>query len=118
MRAKIQADIKLALKARDKIRTETLRSVLAAFQYEEMSKEVDTLSEQDTIAVLKREVKKREEELEFAEKADRSELVDNLNSEIAVVNSYLPSQFKPRTTTNDYKKISLKERPSRTLERL
>ncbi len=93
LKTALQASLKEALKARDKVRLDTVRSVLSAMQYEAISNKVDELSEEENLAVLQREIKKRREEIEFAEQAKRSDLIDKLKTEIASLESFLPKQL-------------------------
>lgn len=88
---KIRSGIPLALKAKDVIRLQALRSLQSEFQYEEMQK--GSLSSDDIIAILKREVKKRNESLEYEEKAGRKDAIEVLKKEISVIEEFLPSQL-------------------------
>ncbi len=93
MKEELKASMKEAMKAKDKPRLQTIRSILSAFQYEEMQKGVDELDEKGCIAILQSELKKRKESLEFAEKDGRQDLIDEANAEIAVIESFLPKQL-------------------------
>jgi uncharacterized protein YqeY len=86
MKSDLQAAMKDAMKARDKGRVDTIRGILAAIQYEEMEKKTEA---------LQREMKKRREEVEFAEKGGRADLLPKLQEEIKVIESFLPSQLSP-----------------------
>lgn len=92
MKDKLKSDMKEAMKAKDKLKLSVIRSLLSALQYEEMQKKAE-LSEDQILAVLKNELKKRKESLEFAEKDNRETEIEELNTEIAVVESYLPTQL-------------------------
>ena len=93
LKESMQSAVKDAMRARAKVKLDTIRTVLAAIQYEEMNKKIDLLPDDGIIAVLKSELKKRKESIEFAEKAARSEMVQTLNEEIAVIESFLPKQM-------------------------
>lgn len=93
MKARIKEEIKGAMKARDQVKLETLRGVLSAMQYEEIQKGIDDLPEESTLAVIQSELKKRREEVEFAEKANRSDLKERLAKEISVLQAFLPAQL-------------------------
>lgn len=95
MKAKFHHDMKEALKAKQKIRLETVRGMLAAMQYEQIQKGIDELPEADCVAMLQREIKKRRESMEFAEKAGRQEMIDRLKEEIGIIEGYLPQQISP-----------------------
>lgn len=93
MKAKLQEAVKSAMKERDRVKADAIRSVLAAIQYEEMQKKVDDLPADAIIAVLQREVKKRKEEIEFAEKASRNDVIEKVNLELKVIETFLPKQL-------------------------
>ena len=87
----IRSGIPLAMKAKDPIRLQALRALQSEFQYEEMAK--GAVSDEDAISILKREVKKRNESLEYEEKAGRQDAIDVLKKEISVIEEFLPSQL-------------------------
>lgn len=93
LKEQLRDAMKGALKARDQARLGTIRLVLSAIQYEEMQKGVDDLSDDDALAVLKRELKKAREELEFAEKGGREEARETLSHEISTIEEFLPRQL-------------------------
>ena len=100
MREELQQKLKVYLKERDRVRADTVRSIISAIQYEEMAKKVDSLDRDTTVSILQRELKKRKEELEFAEKSGRTELVESNKIETEVIESLLPKQMDSETLTN------------------
>ena len=93
MKAQLKEALKTAMKAGEKVKVETIRSILSAVQYDEVAQKVDELPAAGIIEVLKRELKKRKEEVEFAEKAGRPEMLSKLNEEIAAIEVFLPKQL-------------------------
>lgn len=93
MKQQLQSAMKDAMRAKDKDRLEAIRTLLAAIQYEEMEKQVDTLPPEASLTILQRELKKRKEEVEFAEKASRRDLLGKLQTEISLIESFLPQQL-------------------------
>ena len=93
MKATLQSAMKEAMKAKDKVRLDTIRGLLSAMQYEEMQKGVDSLDATTSALLLQTELKKRREEVEFAEKGGREDLKAQLAIEIATIESFLPKQF-------------------------
>jgi len=93
MKTKLQQALKDAMKAHDKVRLDTIRSALSAIQYEEMAQKVEALSEEQILTVLKRELKKRKEQLEFAEQGKRDDLIGQFKTEIQVIEAFLPAQL-------------------------
>jgi uncharacterized protein YqeY len=103
LKARLQTAMKVAMKAKEREKLQTIRSVLSAIQYVEMEK--GDVNDQEIIAVLKTELKKRHEEIEFAEKAGRKEQIVPLNLEIAVIEEFLPSQL----SASDVKKFLVEQ---------
>jgi uncharacterized protein YqeY len=93
MKIKLKEDLKSAMKAQDKITMSVVRGVLSAIQYEEMQKGTEEIGDEASLVIIKNELKKRKESLEFSEKANRADEVTALKSEIAVLEKYLPSQI-------------------------
>ncbi len=90
----LQSDLSTAMKARDDLRSGTIRMVLAAITNEEVSgKQARELSDDDVMTVLGREAKKRREAAEAYDDAGRSELADTERAELAVIEEYLPEQM-------------------------
>ncbi|BBX28895.1 GatB/YqeY domain-containing protein [Mycolicibacterium alvei] len=88
----LRADLTGAMKSQDKLRTATLRMMLAAIQSEEVSgKQARELSDAEVIAVLARESKKRGEAAEIYTQNGRGELAANEHAEARVIDEYLPT---------------------------
>ena len=101
MKVQLKSEMKDAMKAKDRVRLDTIRSILSAIQYEEMQKQTEDLAEDAILAILKAESKKRNESLEFSSNAGRDEEVTQLKREIEVIDSFLPQQL----TEADLEKI-------------
>ncbi len=87
----ISSDLKEAMKARDQVRLDTLRSVLSAFTYKRVEAGHD-LGDDEQLAVVQKLVKQRSDSIvEFA-KAGRTELVDKETRERDILQQYLPAQ--------------------------
>jgi uncharacterized protein YqeY len=86
----ISSDTKEAMKARDKTRVETLRMVRSALGNEQIQLGHD-LSEDEEIAVLRRQVKQREESAEAYREAGRSEQAESETAEAEIIRGYLPA---------------------------
>lgn len=88
----LRADLTAAMKAQDKLRTATLRMLLASIQSEEVSgKQARELSDEDVLKVLAREAKKRGEAAEIYTQNGRGELAANEHAEARVIDEYLPT---------------------------
>jgi uncharacterized protein YqeY len=93
MREAISEGYKTALKAGDKRRTATLRSINAAIKDKDIANRgegKEPLSDADLLVVLQKMVKQREESLGIYEKAGREDLAVVEREEIAILNEFLP----------------------------
>jgi len=82
------------MKGRDELSTATLRMVLSAVSAEEVAgKEARQLSDDDVVAVLRREAKKRREAAEAFAGAGRAEQAERERAEEGVIATYLPAQL-------------------------
>ncbi|MEK7117754.1 MAG: GatB/YqeY domain-containing protein, partial [Patescibacteria group bacterium] len=96
MYEKIQNQIRDAMRAKDAVRLITLRSMLATFVNELISKgrkPSEELEEKDMIVVIRRLVKQRNDSIEQFQKGGREDLVLNERAELAILNEFLPSQM-------------------------
>lgn len=85
--------VKDAMRAKDKLALETIRSLLSSIQYEEMAQKVDDLADEKILSVIQGELKKLKESLEYAEKDGRAEMIEELNTRISCVSNFLPKQL-------------------------
>lgn len=94
LKAKLRSDLTASMKAQDKLRTATLRMLLAAVQAEEVSgKAARDLSDDDVLKVLARESRKRGEAAQIYVTNGRGELAANERAEATIIDEYLPSQL-------------------------
>jgi uncharacterized protein YqeY len=92
IKTKLQNDIKETMKARNQAKLTMLRGLSSAIK----QVEVDTRTELDDAAVMsifQKEIKKRKDALQFAKDAGRSELVEQNETEIKLIQSYLGEQL-------------------------
>jgi uncharacterized protein len=94
LKARLHADLTTAIKARDELRTATLRMVLSAITNEEVSgTAARQLSDDEVLKVLAREGKKRRDAAEAFTAGNRPELADRERAEGGVIDDYLPAQL-------------------------
>ena len=86
------SDFKEAMKSKDTLRKNTIQSVRTAALQMEKDQKV-TLTEEDYIAVVANQVKKRNAALPEFEKSGREDLINELKSEIEILMTYLPKQL-------------------------
>ncbi|MBE3602122.1 GatB/YqeY domain-containing protein [bacterium] len=90
MKAKLQDDLKAAMKSGDKLRLMTVRGVLA--EITRLEKDVRReANEAEIIQIIKRERARRDESLEFARKGGRADLVEQYEGEAKILDNYLPA---------------------------
>ena len=88
----IKSDLKTSMRARDKQRTNTLRLLIAAIKNAQIAKGGE-LDEQDYIALLSSEAKRRREAADAYRDGDRGELADQEEAELLIIQEYLPKQL-------------------------
>jgi uncharacterized protein YqeY len=94
LKEKLQNDLTEAMRARDEVRSSTIRMVLTAIKNEEVSgKEARDLSDAEVITVLSREAKKRREAAEAFEQAGANDRAANEKAEGVIIAEYLPAQL-------------------------
>lgn len=94
LKGRLRSDLTQAMKAQDKLRTATLRMLLAAVQSEEVSgKQSRELSDDEILKVLTREAKKRGEAAQIYITNGRGELAATERAEASVIEEYLPTQL-------------------------
>ncbi|WP_087117005.1 GatB/YqeY domain-containing protein [Corynebacterium urinipleomorphum] len=89
----IRADLKEAMKAKEKERTGAIRMLLAAIQTEETEGTKHELTDEEVLKVVAREIKKRRESAEVYAENGRQELADAELAEVAVLEAYQPKQL-------------------------
>lgn len=89
LKARIQEDMKSAMKAGEKERLGVIRLMLAAIKQKEVDDRIE-LTDDAVLAVLDRMVKQRRESISQYESAHRTDLADVERAEIGVIQNYLP----------------------------
>ncbi len=89
---RLSEDLKTAMKAKEKIKVQTIRMVRAQLKDFQIAKR-DELTEEDEISVLTNAAKKRKEALELYEKSDRQDLIEQEKQELEIISAYLPAQL-------------------------
>lgn len=88
----LQTKIGEAMKAHDEVRTSTLRLLSSAFNYEKIAKQHE-LTEEEELAVIRREVKQRRDSIEAYDKAGRSDLSEKEKAELVILQEFLPPEM-------------------------
>ncbi|MDT0439696.1 MULTISPECIES: GatB/YqeY domain-containing protein [Streptomyces] len=94
LKSKLHADLNTAIKARDELRSSTLRLTLAAITKEEVSgKEKRELSDDEVLKVITKEAKKRREAADAFAQGGRAEQAEREKAEGELLAEYLPKQL-------------------------
>ncbi len=91
LKDRLRSDLTASIKARDEVRSSTIRMVLTAITNAEVAGKVAReLTDDDVIGVLSTEAKKRREAATAFDDADRAAMADKERAEAAVIADYLP----------------------------
>lgn len=96
LKTQISQDIKSAMKAKDKIRLETLRSIKKVILDKETTVRPsgqDELTEEQELEVLTQLAKQRKDSVSQYQNAGRQDLADKESQELAILEEYLPQQL-------------------------
>ena len=104
MQARIEDDLKAAMKSGDKRRVATLRLVLAGLKNEKIQVQ-RALTDEEVEAVLRRAVKQRKDSIEQYGKGGRQDLVDAETEELAIIEGYLPKGLTDAEVESELKAV-------------
>jgi uncharacterized protein len=92
LQKQIDEDLKNAMRAKDAARLSVLRLLKAALKHAAIEKvgADGELNDPDAVAVIRKQVKQRQDSIESFGKGGRVDLVEKEKAEIAVLNNYLP----------------------------
>ena len=94
LKDRLRTDLVTAIKARDEVRSSTIRMVLTAITNAEVAgKEAKELTDEDVVGVLSSEAKKRREAATAFDDGGRAAMADKERAEAAVLADYLPQQL-------------------------
>jgi uncharacterized protein YqeY len=92
---RLNEDLKDAMRNKDKVRLRTLRSLRSALKNKEIDQREEgaetVLTEQDQLAVLRKQVNQRKDSIEQYEDAGREDLVEQEQAELDVLDEYMPA---------------------------
>ena len=109
LREKINEHFSAALKSKNKALISTLRLILAAIKEKDIAnrsgEKKENIKDPDIIKVLFKMKKQRQESVELYKKGGRQELLDSEQSEIKIIDSFLPKQLNEEETKKICKEI-------------
>ncbi|MUV39593.1 uncharacterized protein JNUCC1_03471 [Lentibacillus sp. JNUCC-1] len=91
----LNQDMKQAMKDKDKEKLSVIRMVKASLQNEAINTGKDSLSKEEELTILSRELKQRKDSLQEFKNAGRDDLVEKLDKEIQILTKYMPEQLSP-----------------------
>ncbi|MDH5179644.1 MAG: GatB/YqeY domain-containing protein [Gammaproteobacteria bacterium] len=89
---RINEDVKSAMRNKDKERLATLRLITAAIKQKEVDERIE-LDDTATLVVLDKMLKQRKDSIEQYTKANRTDLADKEEAEVAIIMEYMPTQL-------------------------
>lgn len=92
LKQKIQDDMKAAMRAKETLRLETIRMLLAAIKQKEIDGRIE-LDDGMVLAIIEKLLKQRRDSIEQFQKAGRDDLVARESDELALLKAYLPEQL-------------------------
>jgi uncharacterized protein YqeY len=100
LKERLEADMREAMRARDQRRLSAIRMVRAAIGNYEIARTDrknpqfgQPVTEEDLVGVLRKELAQRREALQFAEQANRPDLIEKERTELAALEPYMPRQL-------------------------
>ncbi len=108
---KIKGEIKEAMKAKDAVKLSVVRGLITAFTNELVTKGKkpdDFLTDDETLAVIKRASKQRKDSIEQFTAGGRADLAESEQAELKIIESYLPAQM-PREEIEKIAQVKIAE---------
>lgn len=105
LEAKINEELKNAMKNQDKVRIDALRSIRSAIIEFNKSGAGHEMTDEEGIKILNSLAKKRKESIELFVKGNRPDLAEKEQAELAVIQEFLPKQMDDSEIETELKKI-------------
>ena len=104
LKEKLMEELKEAMKNKDTIKKNTVQMVRAAILQIEKDKGIE-VGDDKILEIIAKEVKTKKDALVDFEKAQRQDLIDQTNQEIAILQEYLPKQLSREEAKAEVEKI-------------
>lgn len=104
MRERILNDLKEAMKNQDKELLAVIRMVKGAISLDEIDKKRE-LNDDEIIDVISKQIKTRKESIIEFEKGNRTDLIEKTQSEIEILNKYMPEQLSEEEIMEEINKV-------------
>jgi hypothetical protein len=102
---KINDDLKVAMKSGDSVKLNTIRSIRTKIIEFSKRGTGSSITQEEELTILLSEAKKRKEAIEMYQKAGRTDLSDQEQRELEIINEYLPKQMSREEAEGIVKKI-------------
>ena len=104
LKERLMADLKEAMKNKDKLRKDVITMVRAAIKQKEVDERVE-LDDSDIENIISKQLKEKKASIEEFKKGNRQDLVDQTNDEIEILLKYLPEQLSDEELKEIIKKV-------------
>lgn len=104
LKEKLMDDLKNSMREKNEIRKNTVQMVRAAILQIEKDKGI-TVEDDKIIEIIAKEVKGKKDALVDFEKAERTDLIEQTNQEIAILQEYLPKQLTKEEIKTEVEKV-------------
>ncbi len=104
LKEKLMDDLKISMREKNEIRKNTVQMVRAAILQIEKDKGI-TVEDDRIIEIIAKEVKGKKDALVDFEKAERADLIEQTNQEIAILQEYLPKQLTKEEIKVELEKV-------------
>ena len=108
---KINEDLKESMKNKDKEKLNVIRMVKSAIQLAKIERKRD-LNDEEVIDVISKQIKMRKDSINEFSKANRNDLVEQYEKEIAILNNYMPEQLSLKEVTEIIEEVFNKVKPT------
>ena len=104
LKEKLMDDLKVSMREKNEVRKNTIQMVRAAILQIEKDKGI-TVEDDKIIEIIAKEVKSKKDALVDFEKAERIDLIEQTNQEIAILQEYLPKQLTKEEIKAEVEKV-------------
>ncbi len=104
LRERLDADLKDAMRAKDELKLTTIRAIKSAVKYKEVEGAAKVLDDASIIGVITTQVKQRRDAAAEYKAANRADLAGKEESEIVILQQYLPAQLSAEQLTAEIAK--------------
>ena len=104
LKERLMADLKTAMKEKDKLRKDVITMVRASVKQKEVDERVE-LEDADIENIISKQLKEKKASIEEFKKGNREDLVEKTNDEIEILLEYLPEQLSDEELKEIIKKV-------------